>query len=246
MEVYLALLATSLFWFFATGFFGGFLLTRVPESIHPRVGLTLWFGAIYSLAVSLLSAILMGALVILSSYLQLHKISVGSSNFLWVVLASLLPWIALALAGGTIAYTVTKWESAVTSYRSVSGTLGELGSTIDVFRGISIARIELDVPLAMVSDKAGESRVLISSAALNLLDSHELSAVLWHELGHVVGGHNSLKRVAAIAANLLGWLPLARLTGSHTDYLMEREADLIALRNVDAAVLEAARAKLTF
>lgn len=246
MEIYSALLATSLLWFFSTGLFGARILKLLPSSIHPRLLLTLWFGGLYSLVVSLLSSLITGVIVMLNSYGQLHTTSVGLGNLLLVVLVSLLPWLAVALAGGTLAHTVTKWGTAITNYRSVSNYIGGLGVTLKVFRGIPVARVELEVPLALVSDEHGLSRIIMSSTALNMLSSDELNAVLWHEVGHVVGGHNSLKRVAAVAASLLGWLPLARLMVSHTHELMEQEADLVALRHIHAEVLASARSKFAF
>ena len=68
-------------------------------------------------------------------------------------------------------------------------------------------------------------RIVLSSAALAVLDPDELAAVLAHERAHLAGRHHLLLATSAGLARAFGFLPLFALAREQTAVLVEMLAD---------------------
>lgn len=77
----------------------------------------------------------------------------------------------------------------------------------------------------------GRSKVLISNAALQVLDTEELSASVSHEIGHVKRRHRPVHLVAAVLSTLAGPLPGSNAAKRGLDLALERDADLFAVNH---------------
>jgi Zn-dependent protease with chaperone function len=100
-------------------------------------------------------------------------------------------------------------------------------------------RIELPIMVAGVA----RGKILISTTAARTLRESELHAVLWHEIGHIRGGHNQLKQLAGFVRSLSPWLIASQALVNEVNRLSEIDADRFALRKVDPALLSATRSK---
>jgi Zn-dependent protease with chaperone function len=76
-----------------------------------------------------------------------------------------------------------------------------------------------------------------------MLTGEELSAVLWHEVGHLRGRHNQLKTLANFTRTLSQWLIASSALVLEVERLSELEADLFAARRVSPELLSATRSK---
>ncbi|MEV0777757.1 M56 family metallopeptidase [Streptomyces sp. NPDC050433] len=83
-------------------------------------------------------------------------------------------------------------------------------------------------------------RVVVTSAAMRVLDDEQLRAVLAHEHAHIAGRHHLLLAVTEAFARAFPGLPLARLVREQTALLLEMAADDRALRGHPREVLAAA------
>jgi hypothetical protein len=86
----------------------------------------------------------------------------------------------------------------------------------------------------------GRHRVVVSTAALDLLPPAQLHAVLAHERAHLRGRHHVLLAVAAALAHAFGRIPLFALAGRQLPGLAEMAADDAAARRHDPGELAAA------
>ena len=86
----------------------------------------------------------------------------------------------------------------------------------------------------------GRPRVVVSSAAVAVLRSSQLQAVLAHERAHLRGRHHLVVAVAAGLARAFPTVPLLRRAGAEVAVLAERAADDAAARRHDRGDLAAA------
>jgi Zn-dependent protease with chaperone function len=107
------------------------------------------------------------------------------------------------------------------------------------FQGYQVMRIELPIMVAAVA----KGKILISTTAARTLRESELHAVLWHEIGHLRGGHNQLKQLAGFVRSLSPWLVASRALVNEVNRLSEIDADRFALRHVDQESLSTTRSK---
>ncbi|KQX49806.1 MULTISPECIES: M56 family metallopeptidase [unclassified Streptomyces] len=75
------------------------------------------------------------------------------------------------------------------------------------------------------------SRVVVSDAAVRLLTTEQLGAVLEHERAHVSGRHHLLIAAVEAFSTVFPWLPLARHARAELPVLLEMIADDRALRS---------------
>lgn len=242
---YLAVLGLSLTWFLALGF-GGKQLLRPTSRLAPRLQLALWLGALYSLVVSLLTALAASVVLVIGAWFALDTVTPGRSNLWIVVLVSLLPWITLGSLAALAATVLIRLEPALRAARTTGKMLEHRTTATDNFQGLEVMQLQAEVPLALVADRGRKPVLLISTRALALLGEDELQAVLWHEYAHAVYQHNGIKRVAATSSALAPMLPLARSLPSVVEALCEQWADAFAQTKVAAGDLAAARAKFNF
>jgi len=86
----------------------------------------------------------------------------------------------------------------------------------------------------------GRPRVVVSSAAVAVLRSSQLQAVLAHERAHLRGRHHLVVAVAAGLARAFPAVPLLRRAGAEVAVLAEMAADDAAARRHDRGDLAAA------
>ena len=82
--------------------------------------------------------------------------------------------------------------------------------------------------------------VVVTSGAIDLLSARELDAVLAHEDAHLRGRHHRLLVAAALIAEALPMVPLARQTPARVGRLLEMDADERAARHHEPRVLASA------
>lgn len=105
-----------------------------------------------------------------------------------------------------------------------------LGRPVGV-SGCRALAVDHDVPAAYcVAAKGG--RVVVTTAALNVLPVRELSAVVEHEKAHLHGRHALLATAAASLGRALPWIPLFSSVGPAVARLVEMAADDAAARHM--------------
>jgi hypothetical protein len=82
--------------------------------------------------------------------------------------------------------------------------------------------------------------VVLTTGALQALDSGQLDAVLAHERAHLAGHHHRLLAMARIGRQVLPFMPLMRDTDAQVARLVELNADDAATRSRDPGPLAAA------
>jgi bla regulator protein blaR1 len=82
--------------------------------------------------------------------------------------------------------------------------------------------------------------VVVTTAAVDVLDRDQMAAVLAHERAHLAWRHHRLVALARIAERLLPFLPLMRATAAQVARLVELHADDAATRAHDTRTLATA------
>jgi Zn-dependent protease with chaperone function len=82
--------------------------------------------------------------------------------------------------------------------------------------------------------------VIVSTGALQTLDSDQLDAVLTHERAHLAYHHHRLLAIARIGSQVLPFIPLTRNTATQIARLIEMHADDAATRARDGEALATA------
>lgn len=115
---------------------------------------------------------------------------------------------------------------------------GPLGSTV-------VDDAEVVVAVAGI----GRGRVVVSEAALGVLDADELEASVSHERGHIERRHRPVLVVASVLAALGRWLPGTALAERELAFSLERDADEFAVSRTQnplalaSAICKAAQAR---
>jgi Zn-dependent protease with chaperone function len=213
------------------------LIGRFEKS--PRLGLTVWFTAFLSSGISTALAIGIAVASIFETYLKLAESPVGSSGWLATLAVSFAPWLILASSGIALALANQRLEPILASAREAGPLLDASLRPWMTFQGYRVMRIELPIMVSAVA----RGKILISTKAARTLRESELHAVLWHEIGHLRGGHNQLKQLAGFVRSLSPWLVASKALVNEVNRLSEIDADRFALRQVDAELLSATRSK---
>ncbi|MFM6962765.1 MAG: M56 family metallopeptidase [Micrococcales bacterium] len=111
------------------------------------------------------------------------------------------------------------------------------------FQGLPVEVLQLPLPVALCVSKP-RTRIVLSTAALEVLSEEELSAVLWHEYGHARWRHNQVRFALKTVSALSRFAKATRIMNSEVDRLLEESADKYALRHSSEKFLVSARAKL--
>lgn len=246
MLAYGAVLAFSLGWLLASGFFGPSLLRRLPAKTHPRLRLALWLGGLYSMVFSTFTALIATAVILAVGWLGSEHISPGRDNIAYVLLISVLPWVGLAVFAAVVALIITRFEPARDAAKQTTELMQRAGTAAGSFQGVPLQLLELPYLAAALVDINRRPTIVLTSAVQEQLAPKELDAVYWHELGHAFGQHNGLNRLARVARTFAPRLPLTRDIADAVEQCCEQLADRFALKRVDAADLTAAKAKFSF
>ena len=155
----------------------------------------------------------------LHEILPLFSGHLGVSGHPVVHVAVALPIIAMTASLCWLLFGMARaWMSV---RRTLARTVGEgpLGSTVVADEEIVIA-----VP------SLGRPRILVSHAALDVLDGSELLASLEHERGHLERRHRPLLVAASLLAAVARPLPGTRAAEHGLAFSLERDADEYAVR----------------
>lgn len=206
---------------------------------HPRWGMALWFSALLSSGVATLLALFVAVWSVFDTYLKLTTATLGSAGWLATVGISFGPWLILAISGVSLALINQRVEPLVGNARELEPLLEYAARHVMTFQGYRVSQIELPIMVAAVN----RGQILISSKAVETLSQVELSAVLWHEVGHLRGRHNELKSLANFTRTLSQWLITSRALVLEVERLSELEADRYAARQVSPELLSATRSR---
>jgi len=148
--------------------------------------------------------------------------------------------IGLTLAGAVVARTAL---TAATHYRAAwqetrrHAQTARLVGRPDAFLGAVV--VEHSDPVAYCV--AGrDPTVILSTGAVDALDSAQLQAVLAHERAHLIGRHHRLLALARVGRLVLPFLPLMRDVDTQVERLVELHADDAAARTHDPRSLATA------
>jgi hypothetical protein len=195
-------------------------------------------SAIWLLALSLRALVAMGVVIFAFIYLPqtalfealmslcwhavlpLISAHLGLSGHPFADTALLLPGLALSASVVWVLFGIARAWLALKVQLS-RGSLGEgpLGSTV----------IEDDEVLIAVS-RVGRARVMVSRAALHVLDPDELAAGLAHEVGHIRRRHRPLLLIGSVLGALGKVLPGTAAAERELVFSVERDADEYAIR----------------
>lgn len=100
--------------------------------------------------------------------------------------------------------------------------------------------IEHEVPVAYCLPDSGEGTVVLSSAALDLLDDRERELVLGHERNHLRARHDLALAYSGALARTFPWVPLFAVAHAQIAVLLEMAADDAAVGPADRRSLAAA------
>ena len=141
------------------------------------------------------------------------------------------------LAVVTVRTTTTGWRSRarITGLTQLIGRQGEVpGVTVIEHQASSVF---------CVPGRRG--RIVLTTAALDVLAPDELAAVLAHERAHLRGRHHALVTWSRVLAAAFPWLRIFRDARTETAHLVELLADDRARRSVPASHLADALGSLT-
>ena len=214
--------------------------------VTPALGAAVWMGAL-----ALRALVAVGVSVFFFVYLPQTGIYDAIALWCWhevvpVITAHLglsghpLIHAAIVLPGLTLAGSllwmscglVRAWLAMRSELRGAVGR-GPLGSTI-------IKDTEIVVGVTGL----GRSQIVVSDAALAVMDAEELQASLSHELGHIKRRHRPLLLVSSMLAALGRSLPGTKAAARELHLCLERDADEYAVaRTRDPLALASAICK---
>jgi Zn-dependent protease with chaperone function len=204
---------------------------------YPTLGLATWFATLLSAGIAALLALAVAVWSLIETWLTLEANDALSANWLAAFWVSFAPWLMLAAAGISVALINLRIEPLIIAAKQsqplFEGALRPVGN----FNGVQVLEISLPVAVAFTRN----SQVVISSIVREVLTEEQFQAVLWHELAHIQGRHNSLKKLAGFVRTLSPKLAASKALVAEVDQLCENAADRRALRKVDAETLKSAR-----
>jgi Zn-dependent protease with chaperone function len=210
----------------------------VPHLLPLERVTPLWAAALWAAALALRALTAVGLAVFVLVYLPmtdlfrvvaewcLHDVlpvlavHLGLSGHSLAHAASILPGLALAASVLWLAFGLIRAWLALR--RRLARALGEgpRGSTIVGEAHILVGATRL-----------GRGRIVVSSAALDRMDSGELAASLAHEEAHIRRRHRPLLLAASLLAALGRALPGTRTAERELAFHLERDADEYAVRH---------------
>lgn len=213
---------------------------------RPMLGITVWVVLLTTSLAATLAALAIAIWSVIQAWFD-WSAPVGpiddSRRWQGVVLANFGPWVLLALAGITFALINLRLEPALSAAREAHPRLVTATKRVGDFQGTEYRAVNSTVMLSFATGLGKKQVIVISTAALEALNSAELDAVLWHEFAHIRLGHNRLKRALGLFANLTSRFLASRVMAREIEALCELAADKYAQKHTSRQVLLAARAK---
>ena len=222
------------------------MVGRVWIRRKPRLALAIWFGSFLSAGLAALASILVAAFVAFGFWLAMNEQDLGSTNWLIALGISFLPWIFVAFGGIALALMNNQLAPQIASARETSESLNRGLTVTGSFAGYPVAIVELPIKLAFTLKLKGRQTIVIGRGVLSSLSMAQVEAVQWHEIGHIKGHHNRLKRIAAFAHSVAPFVGASVLLGQQVELLCELEADNFALRHASIDDLRAAKQVFRF
>lgn len=214
-----------------------FLPSRRLFFKFPNLGLFTWFAALLSAGVAALAASSVMVWSIIETWLALEANPAGSPSWLAVFWASFAPWLILAAAGISLAVINLRIEPLVVAAKQTQPLFEGALRPVQNFMGVEVFEIALPFAVAFTRNR----QIVVSSVVREVLTDGQFEAVLFHELAHIRGNHNALKKLAGFVRTLSPRLAASKALVVEVDLLCELAADKRALREVEAQTLQSAR-----
>jgi Zn-dependent protease with chaperone function len=206
-------------------------------SNFPRLGLTIWFGALLSSILAATTAVLS---LVYAYFYSLSKVSAakfGEQDWIANFLLSFVPWAALAIFGVILTLINLRIEEPVVQGRDLQKSFDLAKKFLKDFEGVKVFVIALPFNYALASHKD----IIVSEKLLDSLTVEELDAVLWHELGHIKGKHRALKSIANFVSLLSKPMNISRVFQQSVYELCEIAADRFASQRVHPELVQSVR-----
>ncbi|OJX65546.1 MAG: hypothetical protein BGO95_10655 [Micrococcales bacterium 73-13] len=204
---------------------------------HPRIALTLWFGAFFAGCTAAGASVLVAVLTAVGVD---ERMSHAEG-----LAATVIAWLSLIGIGAIVAVVAAVSEPLAGSHREAVQAFAPLVSSREQRRGFVLARFQSEAPTAYAVRRP-EPMIFLSSTIEAALTPTQLQAVLAHERAHLRGRHDWAMRIAEInAACLPPVLPAGAALRRATALLIELIADDTAARQTGAANLANALSRLS-
>ena len=203
----------------------------------PQLGIAIWFTAFLSAGIATIAVLVFAVWAYLDTWTGLNNDELGSQSWFAALLVSFAPWVALAAGGITLALINNRIEPLIANSKEIAPLIAMTKQPLMHFMGTRVYLVELPFAFALASNRD----ILISSFAKDHLSQDELTAVLWHEVGHVKQKHFAIKRLARFIRALSPKLAASRALVNEVELLCEKSADRFALKKVNAPTLKLAR-----
>lgn len=207
-----------------------FLVSRFNKA--PNLGIGVWVGLFLSVVIATVLALGLATWSIFETYLRLQT---GESIW-FTLLASIAPWAMLGFAGILMALANQKLAPLYVQGRKADYLSLLVPREIFKYRRAKVYELDLPGYYAFTKDLG----IYMTTASFEL-PHQQLQAVLRHEYGHIKLGHNNLKKITALAVQLMPWFAVSRAFSKEVDRLCELSADNYALRRVYSKDLFEAR-----
>jgi Zn-dependent protease with chaperone function len=218
--------------------FGPSVLGRLSRAGHaPRIGVAAWLGAVASVLVAWLAAAILLAVSVATHWGRhnslvrccvevLCRLAAGEAGRyaqsgvlagLGVVLAGV---VYLVVRGGR---TIVRLRGHARAHAQAVRLVGHPTDLPDVY--------VVDAPERTAYCVAGRPpTIVVTSAAVAVLDRHELAAVIAHERAHVAGHHPAVMTILRGVATVFSRLTLMDQAATEVSRLLEMCADDAAAR----------------
>jgi Zn-dependent protease with chaperone function len=209
------------------------LLRSLTDSGHaPRLGVTAWLTAIASVLLTWVAAAgyLVADLVhrcerhsgiVLTCVARLHDAAVGHGGMARQILllsAVFSVGAALAIVALRVAMSTRRLRARARAHADAIRLVGG-GIGID-----DVVVVSADTPAAYCVS-GNPPTIVVTSAAISVLDDSQLAAVVAHERAHLSGHHSAIVTVLRSLAAVLPWIGLIHQAAHHVPRLLEMCAD---------------------
>ncbi|MEJ1089940.1 M48 family metalloprotease [Microbacterium sp. Mu-80] len=203
---------------------------------HPRIALTLWFGAFFGGGILVLGAVITTIAAALNAG--------AAPTVAEAIMVTLAAWVSVGAIGAVVAFVGVSAEPLAHSYRRSLARLAPVAVARQERRGFTLVWFDSPSPVACaVPGRPAE--ILVSTAMRDLLSAPQLQAVIAHEYAHLRLRHGWAMRIAELNALCLpGALRAGQGLKRATSLLIELVADDAAARQAGAAHLANALTRL--
>jgi len=203
---------------------------------HPRIALTLWFGAFFGGGVLVLGSVVTTIAAALNAG--------AAPTAAEAIMVTMAAWLGVGAIGAGIAFVGVSAEPLAHSHQQALARLVPIAVAREERRGFTLVWFDAPSPVACAAP-GRPAEILVSSGMRDLLTAPQLQAVIAHEYAHLRLRHGWAMRIAELNALCL---PRALRAGRGlkraTSLLIELVADDAAARQAGAAHLANALTRL--